>query len=53
MKKAFAYVLLAFVAVGLLMSTGCFEQTAYNVQQIKDWTEVTLLDGDSYLKTVR
>jgi hypothetical protein len=53
MKKAVAYLLLAFVAVGLLISTGCFEETAYNVQQLKDWTDVTVLDGDSYLKTVR
>ena len=53
MKKAFAYVMLAFVAVGLLLTTGCFEQTAYNVQQMKDFSEVTFVDGDCYLKTVR
>lgn len=53
MKKAFAYVLLGFMAIGLLLSTGCFETTAHNVQHLKDWTEVTFLDGDQYLKTVR
>ena len=53
MKKVFAYVLLGFMAIGLLLSTGCFETTAYNVRHLKDWTEVTFLDGDQYLKTVR
>jgi len=53
MRKALALVLLAFVAFGLLLSTGCFETTAQNVQEIKDWVDVTCLDGDQYLKEVR
>ena len=53
MKKALAYVLLAFVAVGLLLSTGCFETTAGSVQNLKDWSEVTFADSDAYLKQVR
>ena len=53
MRRALALLLLAFVAVGLLLSTGCFDTTAHNIQQIKDWTDVTFLDGDGYGKMVR
>lgn len=53
MKKALAYVLLAFLAVGLLLTAGCFETTARNVENLKDWTDVTFLDGDDYGKNVR
>ena len=53
MRKALAFVLLAFVAFGLLLSTGCFETTAQNVQELKDWVDVTCLDGDQFLKEVR
>ena len=53
MRRALALLLLAFVAVGLLLSTGCFETTAHNVQQLKDWTDVTFLDGDGFGKTCR
>jgi len=53
MKRALSYVLFAFMAIGLLLSTGCFEETAYNVQQLKELTEVTFADGDPFLKTVR
>ncbi len=53
MKKAIAYVLLAFMAVGLLLTTGCFETTARNVDNIKDWTDVTFLDGDAFGKDIR
>jgi hypothetical protein len=53
MKKALAYVLLVFVAVGLLLSTGCFETTAGNAKNFKDWSEVTFVDGDAFLKEVR
>jgi hypothetical protein len=53
MRRALALLLLAFVAFGLLLSTGCFETTAYNMQQLKDFTDVTFLDGDGYGKEVR
>jgi len=53
MKKALAFVLLGLMAIGLLLSTGCFETTAHNVQDLKDWTAVTFLDGDRFGKTTR
>ncbi len=53
MKKALAFVLLGLMAIGLLLSTGCFETTAHNVQDLKDWTDVTFLDGDRFGKTTR
>ena len=53
MKKAFAYVLLGFMAIGLLLSTGCFETTAHNISDLKDWTDVTFLDGDRFGKATR
>jgi len=53
MKKALAYVLLAFMAASLLLSTGCFETTADNVKHLKDWADVTALDGDTYGKNIR
>ena len=53
MKKAFAYVLLGFMAIGLLLTAGCFETTAHNMQDLKDWTDVTFVDGDAFLKTTR
>lgn len=53
MRKAIAFVLLAFVAFGLLLSTGCFETTAQNIQDLKDWTEVQCLDGDQFLKEIQ
>jgi hypothetical protein len=53
MKRAIAFVLLGFIAIGMLLTTGCFETTAYNAQQLKDWTEVTFVDGDSFGKDCR
>ena len=53
MKKALAYVLLGFMAIGLLLTTGCFETTAHNMQLMKDWTEVTFVDGDQFGKNCR
>ncbi|MBN1917244.1 MAG: hypothetical protein JW889_04985 [Verrucomicrobia bacterium] len=53
MKKVFAYMLLVFVAVGLLLSTGCFETTAGHAKNLGDWAEVTFVDGDAFLKEVR
>jgi len=53
MKKAFAYVLLGFMAIGLLLTTGCFETTSQNVWELKQWSEVTFADGDAHMKTIR
>ncbi len=53
MKKAMAYLILGFLAIGMLLTTGCFETTAHNVYDFKSWTEATFLDGDGLIKTTR
>ena len=53
MKKSMAYLILGFLAIGMLLTTGCFESTSHNMWEFGQWTEVTFLDGDGFLKTTR